>query len=100
MSVAARGAEVVGRLAWPVLRPLGAAVARPPSTAAYRGLPTFSAQQGAAFVLRALAHRPHAVALGIRTPLRVLDGLAPGVLASAVARLAPRHGSGDDVRRA
>lgn len=59
-------------------------------TAAYRGLPTFSAQQGAAFVLRALAHRPHAVALGVRTPLRVLDGLAPGVLAAAVARLAPR----------
>lgn len=59
-------------------------------TAAYRGVPTFSAEQGAAFVLRALAHRPHAVALGLRAPLRVLDGLAPGVLAAAVARLAPR----------
>jgi short-subunit dehydrogenase len=60
-------------------------------TADYRGLPSFSPEQGAAFVLRALAGRPVAVALGVRAPLHLLDGLAPGVLRWAVSRLAPRH---------
>lgn len=59
-------------------------------TAAYRGVPTFSPEQGAAFVLRALVRRPVAVALGVRTPLHVLDGVAPRLLRRAVARLAPQ----------
>lgn len=59
-------------------------------TAEYRGLPTFSPEQGAAFVLRALARRPTAVALGLHGPLHLLDGLAPGLLRRAVSRLAPR----------
>jgi short-subunit dehydrogenase len=61
-------------------------------TAEYRGLPSFSPEQGAAFVLRALARRPVAVALGLHGPLRLVDGLAPGLLRRAVSRLAPRDG--------
>jgi short-subunit dehydrogenase len=62
-------------------------------TAAYRGLPSFSPEQGAAFVLRALARRPVAVALGLHGPLRLVDGMAPRVLRGAVSRLAPRDRS-------
>jgi short-subunit dehydrogenase len=60
-------------------------------TSAYRGVPSFSAEQGAAFVLRALARRPVAVALGVRAPLHLIDGVAPGFLRWAVSRIAPRH---------
>lgn len=49
-------------------------------TEAYRGVPSFSPEQGAAFVLRALVHRPVAVALGLRAPLHLVDGLAPRLL--------------------
>jgi short-subunit dehydrogenase len=61
-------------------------------TTEYRGLPSFSPEQGAAFVLRALARRPVAVALGLHGPLHLVDGMAPGLLRRAVSRLAPRNG--------
>lgn len=64
-------------------------------TSAYRRLPTFSPEQGAAFVLRALVRRPVAVALGLRAPLHLLDGLAPRLLRRVTAQLAPR----DEPRR-
>lgn len=60
-------------------------------TAAYRAVPTFSAEQGASFVLRALADRPHAIALGVRAPLLVLDAVAGPWLQAALGRLAPRE---------
>ena len=59
-------------------------------TAAYRGVPAFTAEQGAGFVLRALVDRPVAVGLGVRAPLHLVDGLAPRLLRRAAARLAPR----------
>ncbi len=52
-------------------------------TEAYRALPRFTPDQAAGFVLRALVSRPMTLSLGLRTPLHLIDGVAPSLLRRA-----------------
>jgi short-subunit dehydrogenase len=59
-------------------------------TEAYRRVPTFSPDRGAAVVLRALVRRSAVVGLGLQWPVRMADAVAPGLVRWAASLLAPR----------